>query len=85
MIFAAPKPSEVKKTGLGSSAALVTSLTAALLNFLEITHIPLQSNSTNPNKSHPDYILLHNLAQISHCLAQVRPNRSYFHACKFDA
>lgn len=47
--------SAAHKTGLGSSAALVTSLTFALL-----THF---SHSSSPS-------ILHNLAQASHCAAQ---------------
>lgn len=55
--------SSAHKTGLGSSAALVTSLTAALLtHYLPSTTFSLSSPQ---GKSH-----LHNLAQISHCAAQ---------------
>ncbi|KAK7741790.1 phosphomevalonate kinase [Cytospora paraplurivora] len=52
-----------KKTGLGSSAALVTSLTAALLShYLPASHFDLD---TDAGKS-----ILHNLAQTAHCRAQ---------------
>ncbi|KAK2766525.1 Phosphomevalonate kinase [Colletotrichum kahawae] len=55
--------SEAHKTGLGSSAALVTSLTAALLTH----HLPsnLFSLASEAGKH-----TLHNLAQAAHCAAQ---------------
>ncbi|VEU21663.1 DEKNAAC102390 [Brettanomyces naardenensis] len=57
---------EVPKTGLGSSAGLVTSLTSALLccylgpNFLNKT---AEENAQTLN-------CLHNLSQVAHCIAQ---------------
>lgn len=51
----------VKKTGLGSSAALVTSIVAAILS-----HLNLISSEMAPK----DLLLVHNIAQYSHCLAQ---------------
>ncbi|KAJ2376361.1 phosphomevalonate kinase [Coemansia sp. RSA 2607] len=52
----------VHKTGLGSSAAMVTSLVAALLAHLRVT------------TAHPlcaaDLRVVHNVAQLAHCLAQ---------------
>lgn len=52
-----------KKTGLGSSAALVTSLTAALLShYLDPIHFDL---ATDRGRT-----VLHNLAQTAHCRAQ---------------
>lgn len=52
-----------KKTGLGSSAALVTSLTAALLShYLDTSHFDL---ATDRGRT-----VLHNLAQTAHCRAQ---------------
>ena len=55
--------SKAHKTGLGSSAALVTSFTAALLNY----YLPTETFdlSTELGKRH-----LHNLAQAAHCAAQ---------------
>lgn len=54
---------DAKKTGLGSSAALVTSLTAALLShYLSTLYFDL---STEKGKT-----ILHNLAQTAHCRAQ---------------
>lgn len=54
---------DAKKTGLGSSAALVTSLTAALLcHYLDLAHFDL---ATDQGKA-----ILHNLAQTAHCRAQ---------------
>lgn len=49
------------KTGLGSSAALVTAVTAALLRF----YLP---SGTFPHATDPR--VLHNLAQAAHCAAQ---------------
>lgn len=55
--------SSAKKTGLGSSAALVTSLTAALLShYLHPIHFDLNSDKGRG--------ILHNLAQTAHCRAQ---------------
>ncbi|KAK0715590.1 ribosomal protein S5 domain 2-type protein [Lasiosphaeris hirsuta] len=52
--------SDAHKTGLGSSAALVTALTAALL-----THFLIFDLNSEDGKH-----LLHNLAQAAHCAAQ---------------
>lgn len=54
---------EAHKTGLGSSAALVTSLTAAVLShYLDHSQIALDSAAGRAR--------LHNLAQAAHCAAQ---------------
>lgn len=55
---------EAKKTGLGSSAALVTSLTAALLSHYlhPSVHFDLSADAGRR--------VLHNLAQAAHCRAQ---------------
>ncbi|KAI9893160.1 MAG: phosphomevalonate kinase [Vezdaea aestivalis] len=54
---------DAHKTGLGSSAALVTALTAALLSF----YLPSeQFNLANADQR----FKLHNLAQAAHCAAQ---------------
>ncbi|GME79447.1 unnamed protein product [Ambrosiozyma monospora] len=52
---------EVSKTGLGSSAGLVTSLTIALLSCYD---------SKLDIKDEPTLLKVHNLAQVAHCLAQ---------------
>ncbi|KAJ9639139.1 phosphomevalonate kinase [Exophiala oligosperma] len=52
------------KTGLGSSAALVTSLVAALLAFY------LEENGGDDAASLPPQKVIHNLAQAAHCAAQ---------------
>jgi phosphomevalonate kinase len=57
--------SEVHKTGLGSSAALITSLTSALLVHLSV--IPEASLSDDSGEGRR---LAHNLAQFVHCIAQ---------------
>ncbi|KAL8870984.1 MAG: hypothetical protein Q9174_003093 [Haloplaca sp. 1 TL-2023] len=54
---------EAHKTGLGSSAALVTSFTAAVLtHYLDTEQLDLYSESGRRQ--------LHNLAQAAHCAAQ---------------
>lgn len=53
--------SQVKKTGLGSSAALVTSLVASLL-----VHFKVISDECSAK----DLEIVHNLSQYCHCLAQ---------------
>ena len=57
--------SEVHKTGLGSSAALITSLVSALL-----LHFSLISPSSFSGHGSDGRRLAHNLAQYVHCLAQ---------------
>lgn len=54
---------DANKTGLGSSAALVTSLTATLLSYYLSTDL-FDITSANGKKT------LHNLAQAAHCAAQ---------------
>lgn len=49
------------KTGLGSSAALITSLVAAIF-----VHFGAVASLTNKD----DRVLVHNTAQQAHCLAQ---------------
>lgn len=68
----------VVKTGMGSSAALTTALIAALLQFFGITQLPSTSISaikanadiSSRNTEVLDRILLHNLAQLAHAVAQ---------------
>ncbi|WFD23346.1 phosphomevalonate kinase [Malassezia equina] len=57
--------SDVHKTGLGSSAAMTTSLVAALLVHLGVVDVSL--SHTLPLAS---LGLIHNLAQLAHCAAQ---------------
>jgi phosphomevalonate kinase len=57
--------SEVHKTGLGSSAALITSLVASLLLHLSI--IPPTDLTEDESQGRK---LVHNLSQYVHCLAQ---------------
>ena len=54
---------DVAKTGLGSSAALITSLTSALL-----VHLGVLSASDLQTENRKE--LAHNLAQFVHCFAQ---------------
>ncbi|KIK67414.1 hypothetical protein GYMLUDRAFT_55186 [Collybiopsis luxurians FD-317 M1] len=57
--------SEVHKTGLGSSAALITSLVSALLVHLQV--VPSSAFYEDQGNGRQ---LAHNLAQFIHCLAQ---------------
>ncbi|KAG0324859.1 phosphomevalonate kinase [Dissophora globulifera] len=59
--------SKVHKTGLGSSAALITSLVSAIFVHFGVSNIQRGSNNDSNNKSTQ---LLHNIAQFVHCLAQ---------------
>ncbi|KAK9235301.1 ribosomal protein S5 domain 2-type protein [Lipomyces kononenkoae] len=61
----------VPKTGLGSSAALTTSLVAALLSFYASID-PVASESKK---------ILHNLAQVAHCNAQGKVGSGFDVAC----
>lgn len=54
---------DVAKTGLGSSAALTTSLVSALLQWFEVTRVGLRPDSE-------DRRVVHNLAQLVHSIAQ---------------
>lgn len=56
------KLSDAHKTGLGSSAALVTALVSALVAFYMST--------ANDATSQLDHRIIHNLAQAAHCAAQ---------------
>lgn len=56
---------KIHKTGLGSSAALVTSLVGALLQHFNVVSCPSVSNDSGHNIG-----MLHNLAQLGHSLAQ---------------
>ncbi|KAK5658266.1 hypothetical protein OQA88_2241 [Cercophora sp. LCS_1] len=56
---------DAHKTGLGSSAALVTALTAALLTH----YLPNDIFDLNSQGGH-NHRILHNLAQAAHCHAQ---------------
>lgn len=54
---------EIAKTGLGSSAALTTSLVSALLQWFEVIRVGLRPDSE-------DRRVVHNLAQLVHANAQ---------------
>ncbi|KAL9711867.1 phosphomevalonate kinase [Leucoagaricus gongylophorus] len=65
--------SDVHKTGLGSSAALITSLVSALL--IQLSILPASAffeEGSGKNSEQKEYgrKLAHNLAQYIHCLAQ---------------
>jgi len=54
---------EIAKTGLGSSAALTTSLVSSLLQWFEVTRVGLRPDLE-------DRRVVHNLAQLVHANAQ---------------
>nr|UWY16154.1 phosphomevalonate kinase [Dioscorea composita] len=62
---------EVAKTGLGSSAAMTTSVVAALLCYLGIVELPYASKArTAARAADSDLDLVHAIAQSAHCIAQ---------------
>ncbi|KAI0314123.1 Phosphomevalonate kinase [Amylostereum chailletii] len=61
---------DVSKTGLGSSAALITSLVTALLVHLAIIPESALRGSPTSSASREARGLAHNLAQFVHCFAQ---------------
>ncbi|KAK2463275.1 hypothetical protein APHAL10511_004930 [Amanita phalloides] len=67
---------DVHKTGLGSSAALITSLVSALLVHLHVVSQTSFGHSLDQSSGNEQYSgiegkkLAHNLAQFIHCLAQ---------------
>ncbi|KAF3339311.1 putative phosphomevalonate kinase [Carex littledalei] len=62
----------VAKTGLGSSAAMTTSVVASLLHYLGAVSIPLSGNkyTENGNGINSGLDLVHAIAQSAHCIAQ---------------
>eukprot|EP01119_Soliformovum_irregulare_P007207 TRINITY_DN195_c1_g1_i1.p1 TRINITY_DN195_c1_g1~~TRINITY_DN195_c1_g1_i1.p1 ORF type:complete len:525 (-),score=77.57 TRINITY_DN195_c1_g1_i1:66-1640(-) len=60
---------DLKKTGLGSSATLVSSLVGALLSYFDAVKVRSISEPRSP-VSNVDLRIVHNLAQICHCAAQ---------------
>lgn len=61
-----PRPiPATNKTGLGSSAALVTSLVGSLLSHLHITHSSPEGSIADDDKA-----VIHSVAQLAHCQAQ---------------
>ena len=58
------------KTGLGSSATLVTSLLGALLHTFGAINLPAQGDVDNTARKDASLRLLHNLSQLCHCAAQ---------------
>ena len=59
---------KVKKTGLGSSAALVTSIVSSLLQHFGVVDLPTKEAETSDKLD--SVRRCHNLAQFCHCLAQ---------------
>lgn len=62
--------SDVAKTGLGSSAALITSFCTALLVHFSVIPTSVLATSSPSGASTEAKRLAHNLAQFVHCLAQ---------------
>lgn len=62
---------EVAKTGLGSSAAMITSVVAALLHYLGAVSLPVSIKGLPAEKIvDTDLDLIHIVAQSAHCIAQ---------------
>ncbi|CAD6202930.1 unnamed protein product [Miscanthus lutarioriparius] len=61
---------EVAKTGLGSSAAMTTSVVAAVLHYLGAVNLSCPGQSSGDNATGQDLDLVHAIAQSAHCIAQ---------------
>lgn len=62
---------EVAKTGLGSSAAMTTSVIAALLHYLGVVSLQFSAKGLpKGNTNNSDMDLVHVIAQSAHCIAQ---------------
>ncbi|XP_058224541.1 phosphomevalonate kinase, peroxisomal-like [Rhododendron vialii] len=62
---------EVAKTGLGSSAAMTTAVTAALLHYFAVVNLPsLSEDQHHEKESTVDIDVVHEIAQTAHCIAQ---------------
>ncbi|NP_001355169.1 phosphomevalonate kinase [Zea mays] len=61
---------EVAKTGLGSSAAMTTSVVAALLHYLGVVSLSCPGQSSGDNTTTRELDLVHSIAQSAHCIAQ---------------
>ena len=61
----------VNKTGMGSSASLVTSVVGSLLSYFDAVSLPSSSPQTHETESITrGTTVVHNLAQMCHCSAQ---------------
>ena len=60
----------VNKTGMGSSAALVTSVVGAVLSYFDVVTLPSSSQPRETESITRGTSIVHNLAQICHCSAQ---------------
>jgi phosphomevalonate kinase len=67
----------VKKSGLGSSAALVTSLISALLEYVGLTHM----RALGQNGEQSEREMVHRLSQMCHCFAQGKVGSGFDVAC----
>ncbi|TPX58081.1 phosphomevalonate kinase [Powellomyces hirtus] len=62
--------SSVHKTGLGSSAAMITSLVGAVVSHFDAVQLPKRSERPTEGAASDGMRLVHNTAQVAHCLAQ---------------
>ncbi|RHY46935.1 hypothetical protein DYB30_011983 [Aphanomyces astaci] len=67
--YVVTRQAKVAKTGMGSSAALITSLVGALLGFFDAAQLPTKAGP-HDTSTQADVTLVHNLAQIAHSIAQ---------------
>lgn len=61
---------EVAKTGLGSSAAMTTSVVAALLHYLGVVNLPAADAHFQEIECTKELDVVHIIAQTAHCIAQ---------------
>ena len=72
---------EMAKTGLGSSATLVTSLVAALLQAFGAIELPAAGAAAGAAAPAADLARLHALAQLCHCAAQGKVGSGFDVCC----
>eukprot|EP00944_MAST-04C_sp_MAST-4C-sp1_P002036 g2036.t1 len=61
---------KVNKTGLGSSAALVTSFVASILSIFDVVDLPDEATAEERKRGSQGLDLVHRVAQVAHIVAQ---------------